>query len=324
MRGNYVRSWTWAAGPLVLLSAGALAIATNVSQAQVKVNALFGGGGGSAAWSKAADAPGDTDGQAIKLTVTGPGGYAGIDLFDAPPAPPTTAPSFWFESSVSGAAEGSPRLVIAFSDHDYIDMQPTTWTAGTWTKVDGATTGWNDAGQGGCATLNSVTYQQALACHLADHSTVSDLYVVSDASYPGGFVNYIDDISYAGTTITTSAVVLPAFAPHLTGFARTARVSVETGEGQLNAFCRVTPGAQCHVALTLKAKVNGQTVTIGRVQGLIAGNATTQLVVLLNGRGRSLLLGHEGSVSATATGSVSDEGGTNRTPFSKHLTLRAS
>ena len=311
---------------MALLAAGVLAIATNVAHAQVQINDLFAFGGGSVAWTGATnpvDAPGDLDGQALQLTLPGPGASAGIDLFRAPSAPPSAPPSFVFQSSVSGAAQASPRLVIAFSDGDYIDLHPATWTAGTWTKVDGATANWDDAGHGGCQVAYSVSYQQALACHVADHATVSDLYVVSDAGVSGGYVNYIDDISYAGTTITTGAEVAGTISPQLLSFKHRARIAIRTGEGSFSVGCVASPGEKCHVALKLTAKVNNKTVVVGKIKGLILTQQRATVYILLNGLGRKLLL-EQGSLAATATGRISDDTGFSVTSFNQRLTLRAS
>jgi hypothetical protein len=315
--------WRWLC-PAILVLIAALAFGVTRARAAVAVNTFFFGGQGSASWSAAADAPGDTDGQAIQLTVPNAASYTGVDLQNEAAAAPTLAPSFWFLSSVSGPAQASPRLVIAFSDGGYIDLHPAAWTAGTWTKVDGATSSWDDPGQSPCPALTGVSYQQALACHLADGANVSDLYLVSDASTASGYVNYIDDISYGGTTLTTSGHVAGATAPDVTSFRGRARVSLATGGGTFTAACQTSPADHCHFRLTISAvlKSVGQrrSVRIGTMTGTIGAGVPANLNVTLNARGRSLLLAHQRALHVNVSGSVTDDGGIS-VPLTKSIIL---
>ena len=312
--------------PAVVVFIAALAFGATRARAAVAVNAFFFGGQGSASWSAAADAPGDTDGQAIQLTVPNGASYAGADLQNEAPTPPPTAPSFWFVASVSGPAQASPRLVIAFSDGDYIDLHPAAWIAGTWTKVDGASASWDDPGQGPCPALTGVSYQQALACHLADGASVSDLYIVSDASTVDGYVNYIDDIAYGDTTLTTSGHVAGSTAPAVTRFRGKARISLASGRGTFTAACQVSAADHCHFQLTisavLKSAGGSRSVNIGTMSGTIAAGVPSKLDVTLNAHGRSLLLAHQHALHVNVSGSVTDDGGIS-VPLSKSIVLAA-
>src|SRR4051794_16968425 len=69
------------------------------SAAGVKFGNVFTQGGASANWTKAADAPGDTDGHSVALNLPSTGGYAVILLANVPAAAPSTPPSFWFNPS---------------------------------------------------------------------------------------------------------------------------------------------------------------------------------------------------------------------------------
>jgi hypothetical protein len=317
------------------MTVAALALGTGRAGATIAVNTLFSGGQGSAAWSKAADAPGDTDGQGVSLQLTVPNGasYAGIELQNESSTPAPTPPSFSYMSSVSGSAQSAPRLVIAFTDGGYVDLHPANWTAGAWTKVDGATRSWDDPGQGGCGPLLSVSYQTALACHVAHGATVSEVFLVSDASYPGGYVNYIDDISYADATIVSSTDVIGgpqvsvASTPDVTEFPFNVRVPLARGAATLPAACQIPSGDHCHFKLTVTATVKSggktRSVKIGTVTGTIGANGPAKLHMTLNARGRSLLLAHQGALPVTVSGPVTDDSGIPE-HLTKNLTLTAS
>jgi hypothetical protein len=202
---------------------------------------------------------------------------------------------------VTGASAGSPRLVIAFSDGDSIDLRPLAWTANRWTKVDGASASWEDAGSGGgCATIRDVTYQQALACHLGGGATVSSAYVVADGvAYANGVVVDIDLATYGGADVTSG--IKEATAKLQT---TTLRVNRKTGRGRLTTGCALPPGDHCHVALTLTHR--GQ--TIGTMTGTLDGSLDGQLKVTLNGRGRGLLQ-HARKLSAVVSGAIVNDVG---------------
>jgi hypothetical protein len=350
MRGNYDRvrltvlegGWSHArrvrtAGllALALVTVAALALGTGRARATIAVNTLFSGGQGSAAWTTAADKPGDTDGQTEGLQLTVPNGasYAGIELQNESSTPPATPPSFWSMSSVSGPAQSAPRLVIAFTDGGYIDLHPANWTAGAWVKVDGATPSWDDPGQGNCRALQSVSYQTALACHVAHGASVSEVFLVSDATYPGGYVNSIDDISYAGATIVSSTDVIgppgvkAASTPDVTQFAFNARVALARGAGTLAAACQIPSDDHCHFKLTVTATVKSggkkRSVKVGTVTGTMSGKGPAGLHIALNASGRLLLLAHQGGLPVVVSGPVTDDSGLAE-HFTKNLTLTAS
>jgi len=128
--------------------------------------------------------------------------YGGIDFHHvAGSSAPATPPSFDFRSTVSGASGGSPRLVINFSDGGSIDLRPLTWTANTWATESGSSSDWDNNG-GTCGFLYEHSYATVVACHPL--ATVTSAYIVSDSGwlYPSGYQNYIDNISYNGTTIS--------------------------------------------------------------------------------------------------------------------------
>ncbi|HWC87348.1 MAG TPA: hypothetical protein VG388_12480 [Solirubrobacteraceae bacterium] len=219
-------------------------------------------------------------------------------------------------------------MVIAFTDGGNIYLHPGASTAGIWTKVDGASSNWNDAGQGGCAGLLSVSYQQALSCHLGHGASVKDVYVVSDAPYPAGVVDYIDDISYGGSTITGEGSVLPFTTPIVTRFGRKARIGLASGHGTFTTVCQVAPGNHCHFNLTIRAAVKSGTVTkrvrIGTITGTTSAGVSAKLHVALNARGRSLLLAHQGKLPVRVSGPVTDdEGNSAGNPYVTNMTLIA-
>ncbi len=164
---------------------------------------FFHGGNGSAHWTRAADATGDTDGFSMELDVPNPSSFAGIDLqHQVGTTAPTTPPSFDFMSSVSGPSGGSPRLVIQFNDGGNIQLRPLTWTANVWTHESGSGTDWDNNG-GTCGFQYEKPYNVVTACHAG--KTVTDAFIVSDEfAYPNGFTHFIDNISYNGSTISRS------------------------------------------------------------------------------------------------------------------------
>ncbi|HET7195324.1 MAG TPA: hypothetical protein VFI99_10075 [Nocardioides sp.] len=73
-----------------------------------------------------------------------------------------------------------------------------------WTHVGGGDNDWDNNG-GPCGFRYQTTYQEVLACHPS--TTVTSAYVVSDSGWlhPEGYVNYIDNLPYDGTTISHPA-----------------------------------------------------------------------------------------------------------------------
>jgi hypothetical protein len=231
-----------------------------------------------------------------------------------PTSTTTTPPSFSYESTVSGPAEASPRIVLAFSDGDNIYMGPTTWTADQWTVESGSGDVWNDAGAAGCPPLQNVSYGAALSCHTSDGSSVTSMYIVADnPSYPSGYRIYLDDISYDGTTIGGAAK--GASTPQLTTFATLTRVGRHSGTGKLTVVCRTTSGEHCHFDLTLR---RGGTVA-GHITGVVAGNVSSKVSLTLTSAGRRLLAKHH-VLGVHVSGKVTDDSG-NSAPVSRHLTL---
>lgn len=289
-------------GALFLAAAVAVPVfAAAQAGAQVKANSLFHGGGGSAIWTVVSGAPSAAGNQALQLTLPGSGGFAGLDLIGESSAPPSTPPSFAYNSSVTGAAQGSPRLVIAFSDGDNISLQPTTTTAGTWSVADGSTASWNDAGHGQCAEMLGVTYQQALACHSG--ATVTDAYVVADASFPGGAVIDVAAISYGGTTIR----------PQI------GNVNKQLVAPSLTVVCPSTSGGRCHVSAKLTAASGGHSVAVGTLTGNVTPRGGAVLTFNLNARGGDLLA-NTGRFRVTIKGWVSGRGRRDRLDTTTILT----
>ena len=161
---------------------------------------FFQGAEGNAHWSQ--DETFSDDKFSMELDVPGGLNYAGIDLHHEEGRPaPAAAPSFDFNSTVSGFSGGSPRLHINFSDGGSVDLRPVLWAQDTWTHVGGGDDNWDSNG-GTCGFRYQATYQEVLACHPA--TTVTSAYVVSDSGWmhPEGYVNYIDNLQYDGTTIS--------------------------------------------------------------------------------------------------------------------------
>lgn len=246
------------------------------------------GGSGTAGWVSGADAPGDSDGQALKLVVPNAASYAGFAYQNETLSPPSSAPSFQFEPSVSGPSGGSPRLVIAFANGDYVYASPDTWAAGAWSSVGGSKSDWHDAGLAGCAALNDVTYARALACDLASREQLSDAYLVADSSSAAGYTVLVDDISYQGTTITSHSKVLAAQTAK-THVDTSARVSGKTGKGTVSASCGLKSG-HCLFSMKLTIHNAGKLATVGTLRGTVTGLAAGNLRILLNAEGRRLLV----------------------------------
>jgi hypothetical protein len=298
-----------------LIVCGVLAPAAAAKAATPVFSTFFTQGNGAAAWSEGADAPGDNDGQSVKLTVPDPSSYAGLVLSNFSPTPPSTAPAFSFLSSVSGPSGGAPRLVLRFSNGDTAELAPASWTAGQWTRLSGGAVDWFDAGAGGCPALNDVSYAQALACSTGSGASITDVYLLADdTSSASGFVQYVDDISYGGATVTTGeAAVKGATTGLLVG---QAIVSARTGRGTIPAVCSLPAAAKCRVDLTLTAVATfkgssgnvklTKVVRIGTITGTLRGGGNIgTLNVELNADGRNALrkaLRHGAAIRASAAG----------------------
>ncbi len=144
--------------------------------------------------------PGATDTQSISLFIPDADAFAGVELLGIDNSAPATGPSFWFYSTVSSAASGaSPRLVMTFSDGGNIALRPLSWTANTWTFVDGSQALWDNSG-GSCGFQFGITYAADLACHAG--ATVTSAFVVTDSGWLiNPYTHLIDNIVYENETI---------------------------------------------------------------------------------------------------------------------------
>lgn len=212
----------------VLFATGALAAGTVT---------FFHGGNGTAGWVTGQDAPGDTDGQAIRLVVPDASSFAGATLNDVGATAPVVPPKFYFKSTVTGASGGAPRLVIEFSDAtttspSNIELRPLSWVKDTWTLENGTSNDWDNNG-GTCGFLYEKSYATVLACHAG--KTVKDVFVVSDVGGSiSSFTHYIDDITYGEAMITTgpTAAATPTPTPTPTASSTTTTPHLaQTGGG---------------------------------------------------------------------------------------------
>src|ERR1022692_2363001 len=131
--------------------------------AAISVADFSGGGGGSGMNAQNVAGAPTPNHSAMELVIPNatPGVYAGVRFSGIPTAPASTPPSFFYESTVTGPASGSPRMVITFSDGDSIFLAPSTWTAYQWTTESGSGDDWSDAGAGGCQPRANLGYSQA-------------------------------------------------------------------------------------------------------------------------------------------------------------------
>jgi hypothetical protein len=185
---------------------------TAVAQPTIGFTASSGNQAGQAGWVSGVDAPGDTDGQAIRLSISAPPGEAEVVLGNVGSTPPSSPPSFMFASSQSfDLFTGGTwaQVELHFSDGITVSAgaNPSSppWSAGVWTLMGGTATPW-------IATLGDMqicpgvprgpTYEQAIACPLSDGATFTgaDVYLYSYAPTPDV---YVDDLSFGGTTFTT-------------------------------------------------------------------------------------------------------------------------
>lgn len=131
-------------------------------------------------WVKGAGNPG------FGLVTTSNSTYldGGIQLkYSFTPTNPITITnlSFDFNANQTGGSGGSPRMVVIFSDGGNADLRPLTWTANTWTHLDGMTgNNWDNNG-GTCGFVYATTWTGVLACHSG--ATVSVIFVVNDSGW---------------------------------------------------------------------------------------------------------------------------------------------
>jgi hypothetical protein len=110
--------------------------------------------------------------------------YGGIRLkSSAVPTDPNSisALSFDFNANQTGASGGSPRMVVQFSDGGNGQLRPLSWTANTWTHLDGLTgNNWDNNG-GTCGYQYATTWQGIVGCHPG--STITGIFVVNDSGW---------------------------------------------------------------------------------------------------------------------------------------------
>jgi len=153
--------------------------------------------------------PGATDQLSLQLFVNGSSSQdlddAARALFTGVPAePPAEPPSFFFKVSTTGASGGSVRLLIRFSDGGNGELRPLSFQAGDWSFVNGAGPNWDTTG-GSCGYQTTQTYAQVVACHPGAQVTSVEILNDSGWLYPGGFSTLVDNISYAGVTLSGPA-----------------------------------------------------------------------------------------------------------------------
>ncbi len=101
---------------------------------------------------------------------------------------------------------------MQFSDGGDMSLRPLSWTADTWTTVDGSQNFWDNRG-GTCGFLFGVSYETALACHAG--ATITDGFIVTDSGWVvAPYTHYIDDVSYEGESV---GVTCNGLAPTITG-----------------------------------------------------------------------------------------------------------
>lgn len=157
------------------------------------------GSGAHAGWVHTDDQPpGDTDSHAIQIHTTDTG-YAGVLVHHVYGWPTATFPnsSFDFKAAVPGASQGSPRLVIQFSDGGNAVLRPLFWTT-DWQKV--ADPNWDNTG-GTCLFLYEQDWNTVQACHA--RTIVTNEYITTDPGLPNNFL--IDNLATAGKTFSNAS-----------------------------------------------------------------------------------------------------------------------
>ncbi len=94
-------------------------------------------------------------------------------------------------------------MVIQFSDGGDGELRPVTWTANTWTHLDGMVgNNWDNNG-GSCGYVYGTTWTAVKACHSG--ATITAIYVVNDSGwlYPStGEQVTLDNITVNNITAT--------------------------------------------------------------------------------------------------------------------------
>ncbi|HET9720783.1 MAG TPA: hypothetical protein VFP55_11955 [Solirubrobacteraceae bacterium] len=266
-----------------LFAAAVLCVSAPGALAAGPISIWDSAGGATVGWVQGTDAPGNSDHQAIKITVPGSpaGAYAGFVLANTPASAPTSAPSFELLSNLTGAASGSPRLIVSFANGNMIYAAPQNWTAGAWSTVGGSAPDWTESGTAsGCVAQSNITYAAALTCNSSQR--VSEVYMVDDT--PGSSL-YVDEIRFDGTLITDQNAVKSGRTPD-THLAATATVS--GGVGSLGAGCGLKHGT-CKFSLILRAKKSGRAVKVGTITGRLLAEQNGNLELRLNQTGQAML-----------------------------------
>ena len=94
--------------------------------------------------------------------------------------------------------------MIRFSDGGNGELRPLSFQAGDWSFVNGAGPNWDTTG-GSCGYQTTQTYAQVVACHPGAQVTSVEILNDSGWLYPGGFSTLVDNISYAGVTLSGPA-----------------------------------------------------------------------------------------------------------------------
>lgn len=92
-----------------------------------------------------------------------------------------TALSYDFEANQTGNSGGSPRMVVEFSGGGNAQLRPLTWTADTWTHVDGITgNNWDTTNIAGCPTY-ATTWTTIEGC--VSGQSITAIFVVNDSGW---------------------------------------------------------------------------------------------------------------------------------------------
>jgi hypothetical protein len=172
--------------------------ASDPGGASPSLSFFSGGGSAYAGWVEDAD-DSDGDGQDIRIhTTTLSTGYAGVEVHHVYGIPTAAYPNSSYEvkSDYNGASQGSPRLVVRFSDGGNGALRPLVNTT-DWQHV--ADPNWDNTG-GTCGFRFEVNWADIQNCHVG--TFVTDVYMIAD---PLGHTHWIDELNTDGETFTTGA-----------------------------------------------------------------------------------------------------------------------
>jgi hypothetical protein len=190
----------------MVVTVAALAMA-GPANASFAVDKFATSGDAFAGWNNIPDAPpGSTDQQSILLLVNttsqqdfGDSALAAFKGFAAGGLP-ATPPSFDFKVSTTGPSGGSARLRVRFSDGGSADLRSLALVAGAWIHEDGSSN-WDTYG-GACGFRYQQPYSAIAPCHPGAVVTAVEIANDSGWLHPGGLQILIDDVAYAGETVT--------------------------------------------------------------------------------------------------------------------------